>query len=924
MSIFDKANSIEITKEDLQDAKSTAAFFKDENVKKRAFANVLAARCALKLLFSINVEATNLYSMYSINRVLEKYDIADVYAGNLKIDARIVNDETEIFLPKSHFDLDIAPDLYVVLKLQKDMSSVDFLGCINPDEVDRTKCNKDYIFVDDEVLYSFKIFKNLLKNAPASNSYSVNPEDYERASNLIVPFEDNDIYNQDEQFLMKQLSQSVELRQKTIEFENFEFVSKKVVIDETVYGDSVLGLVGSEKLYDHGELDTDVNLDELADSTVDDFVEPFEEAEQVSSIPDFESNDEEGIDLDDVLNEFDLNNQVQDEEEEPVLNDDFDISEFGLDNSLPLEELSNADLDQFVEDNILVENEFHISEADEGIIEDDLHPQQNNLIMDSPLDEFEDVEEDPLSFEEETEDIQDLVSDETAVEEEEEPVQEDDAFDFDNTDFHLDEIGGFSLDGEDEDEEEDNLPQSEPEQVEEDIIENVQDEDDGMPTLKILDEDENTYNKKIYKVPNIDDVNLETVNLDELDDYDSENEQEESEDESDNIDDMLSDVNEILSDENIDTEQLLGNEELSEFIGEINVEDFDKNENPQVENLQLVQENFENAQNPQPENPTQDAGMSLDDFLNSSSFDEMSSVMTENANILENNNINNTIEDNNNYNAYVQENNFSNDFSNDYSQNIEPEKLLTNEEIMADSNNESLYGANLPKTPKPSNVPKLLLVLALCLCGAGYTNKDAISDWFGSLDLASKFKKEAPAPEINIDGMEQPIDEAPDAADNPIPNLPQPADMPEQIDAPPEVPTAPEATAPAPAPQQNTQAPVNGSNRISKISWEVPEYAANNQKIRKYLQIAGRTMKLSLQNDLLVATELPYSRKVMIELKVAPSGNLIGNPDFVISSGSKQIDNIISQSVKDTLKYVRPPLGEIQSPNSNFTLIINF
>ena len=61
----------------------------------------------------------------------------------------------------------------------------------------------------------------------------------------------------------------------------------------------------------------------------------------------------------------------------------------------------------------------------------------------------------------------------------------------------------------------------------------------------------------------------------------------------------------------------------------------------------------------------------------------------------------------------------------------------------------------------------------------------------------------------------------------------------------------------------------------------------------------------------------------MIDLRIAPSGNLIST-DFVISSGSKQIDNIVLQSVKDTLKYVRPPMGEIQSPNSNFTLIINF
>ena len=45
----------------------------------------------------------------------------------------------------------------------------------------------------------------------------------------------------------------------------------------------------------------------------------------------------------------------------------------------------------------------------------------------------------------------------------------------------------------------------------------------------------------------------------------------------------------------------------------------------------------------------------------------------------------------------------------------------------------------------------------------------------------------------------------------------------------------------------------------------------------------------------------------MIDLRIAPSGNLIST-DFVISSGSKQIDNIVLQNmvkVKRTLKNMQ-------------------
>ena len=998
MGIFEKANLIELNQEDLQDAKTTASLFKDEFVKRRAFANVIAARSALKLLFSLNIEATNLYSMYSINKVLERLDIADVYAGSIRIDARLVKKPEEIFIPKSHFELGITPDLYLILKLNKDMSGVEFLGCINPDEMDKSRENKDYYFVDEDLLYNLKIFKNLVKNNQGKQDYVPTQEDMERAENLIVPLEDGDIFNADYEFLMKQLVFNPELRKKTVEFENFEFVSQKVVTEETVYGDSVLGLVGSEKLYDRNEFSTDIDLEDLSESTVDDFVENFDETSvQIPEMNEFTGE----VSLDDALSQMDDNFELNQEDENPEIiemesSDDEHFQEKGIENetSENLENLISdvSEITDYSETEPIVESDEtlrHLDESTENLMsfdmdEDDIDEPLMPISSDENLEpmiideddydkELSDFSENSsdlynenvMSFDEEnSEDDENEFSEnqeeqgvieslpELDIDEEDDEdldfstVDEDTPIDFDEgetIDFDEDslaDIDGFSIDDSVNDEEtseieeslkeEDVVEDDEPSELplmESDEIQNqasheeeiVPLDDDAsmadLPTLKILEEDPETYNKKIYKSPVIDDVDLTSVNLDDFDDYEQEDKEEEA-NKAKELDEMMSDLDNILNSENISldgVEDILTDEELNESLKQIEREEEEKEKSAMMQSLENAEvyqgmESSENSQDIDGEETEQNESMSLDDFLNSS-FNDMSTNPENNVNMDSNQSLDS---------IYQQEErrDMNNPLEGD------PDTLLTNEATMVD-NSANLYNdetdtLNTVEKQKPkSRAPQLMVVLVIMMCACLYVNKDIIMD---NLNIQFPSKPEEPAaPEFDLNSLKEPTP-ADASQESPIPSIPQPTDTP---DAPPEVPAGQNQQAQAPAVPQAGTVPQNSSNKITKLSWEVPENMANNQKIRKYLQIAGRTLKLSLQNDLLVATELPFSNRVMIDLRIAPSGNLISS-DFVISSGSKQIDNIVLQSVKDTLKYVRPPMGEIQSPNSNFTLIINF
>ncbi len=160
MKLFEKKDSsIKIEEDDLQDAKLSSLDFGATTTRKRAFLNVLGARLAMKMLFSQKIEATNLYSLYTIHKVLEELDIADIYVDGIKIDVRVVFDKEEIFIPKSHFELDLLPDLYLVFDLAQDFSCVECLGFFEPKTLNTQNENKDFYFYECDRLQDPKTLK---------------------------------------------------------------------------------------------------------------------------------------------------------------------------------------------------------------------------------------------------------------------------------------------------------------------------------------------------------------------------------------------------------------------------------------------------------------------------------------------------------------------------------------------------------------------------------------------------------------------------------------------------------------------------------------------------------------------------------------------------------------------------------------------
>ncbi len=109
---------------------------------------------------------------------------------------------------------------------------------------------------------------------------------------------------------------------------------------------------------------------------------------------------------------------------------------------------------------------------------------------------------------------------------------------------------------------------------------------------------------------------------------------------------------------------------------------------------------------------------------------------------------------------------------------------------------------------------------------------------------------------------------------------------------------------------------------ISKVSWEISSDLTKEEQ-KNFLQQAGKSIRLNLQNDLLLSNEATVNSKIKFDIRYFRDGS-IENISIVESSGSRAVDEIIKQSIQNTLEYMRPPKGSFVGKKNAITLIINF
>lgn len=1136
MGIFDKKNVVKIEEEDLKDAKLSSMDYADEATKKRAFINVLGARLAIKMLFSKKIEANNVYSLYTIHSLLEDLDIADVYYEGIRIDVRLVFNRNEIFIPKSHFEYDLLPDLYLALELSDDLTCAEPLGFFEPESINKENQNNDFYFFEYEKLGDPKELKSYLKRFKAPAKLDISESNFEQAQELFLSLADKEIDFDNKLFLFKQLANSFELREKIVEFENFEIISNEVAKNESIIGDGVLDIIGAQKVFEEddkivskaeikaeviGEVLTDLLDEELSEPQIEPKTEKQRESEseflseleaETKPAPVQEQKAESkilensvkalaaGLELGTViasgsaaataagavvegniakgtadvissgveLGASILESSLSKNEPLPVI----DLSEIS-DKSESLEDLiADIDTNNNFEANADIEPE-NIADEVEEIADfdlDDLISDDNNNADLSGLDFVDSLDSEPevvsassekdislesfseTNIEDQFEELDDLLADSGEIldenissnDEQEIEIVEDMSSTLlpDIEEILPDELPEFNAV---EDNREDVIPSAEAsvEPITETKIELIQetsfDESPGLTALPEIDlgalegnfDEEAKETESNDYVKSIDDFKIDTMPEIATVDAEEPNEiskpelpkEELSFDAIRNQTDAFADFNMdvIPFDVGVDSSALPVNvgQNQEDSVNDITLNAFEamttepepiiaipesdsQNDSfdelkPEVQQVDEVkpEPTGKPVEIPHPEGYTGREAKERELAQREAMIHEQDIADVESEQYV---NLNSSVDPEDS--DYVEIDVFSEkkareSLINTFSQEIDalPSEIeLTAEEEMllqetlriceegynkVSMNDESAtadvssmseediikeadlliedfnieddkdplqvlfkeeQATELPEMEEVEEKQKVLpfaslaknkkmviaasvatVVIVSFAIGANIMgNKDAdladvsnlkpatISTDGQSLgqDLNALSQNIPGNPNANLQGQNTGLDPL---TQQPIPGGDQDA--------------APNKDMGQTVADAFTSEPVNAS--VSKIAWEVPEDLAYNDGFRKYLQVAGKNLKLNLQTNLLLATEMAYSNKILIDLVINRDGSLQSST-IAASSGSKQVDKIVLQSVKETMRYLKMPASELGGGYADATLIINF
>ncbi len=294
-----KTIKLEITEKTRSEAGYAVNGLPDEEMKSRAYINALGSEVLTEYLAQNGLQTSEARNLHSIHKILGEFDISDIMLENIHIDVRVIFDEDYIFIPKSHFEYNLVPDIYVILRLEDEQT--EFLGFVEPRLIDKTLQNEEYYFVKKEDLTPPSELVGFVKTYHGETDAVLSDEEMDYAQSVMVSLADNEIEESDKKYLLEQLTKSAQLRDKFIEFETFETLAHKATATEAGLNVSAeggeVGTTGNVMMAVEGdELDELNQLGEIGEIEGIDELGEVSESDKINA----EATDEE-IDLDDLF-----------------------------------------------------------------------------------------------------------------------------------------------------------------------------------------------------------------------------------------------------------------------------------------------------------------------------------------------------------------------------------------------------------------------------------------------------------------------------------------------------------------------------------------------------------------------------------------------------------------------------------------------
>ncbi len=284
-------------------AKIYAALLTDEFQRKRAYASIVALYALVNALEKTDLNIQKSMTLFRNPRLNEQYEISDLYVNNHHIDVRIIVAGTAVLLPKTHFENNILPDFYAVVKVDKTLQGAVLMGFLKTDGIKTEPFDYHYFSASLDNLISYDEFL-LAVNSPKVVSFK--KEEHELFQNSYLALMDDELDIDTKNKLIRHMFACPECRTEFCCFTGFEMVS-----------------CNSSK---YPELLNDKTLDIIGGTVVDD--KKYEGKEETVYIGDDDNNQPKEEETDD--SEIKEESEIEEEKEETVsdiLDELFNIDE---------------------------------------------------------------------------------------------------------------------------------------------------------------------------------------------------------------------------------------------------------------------------------------------------------------------------------------------------------------------------------------------------------------------------------------------------------------------------------------------------------------------------------------------------------------------------------------------------------------------
>lgn len=931
-----------IEKQILENAKIIASKIDNKEARKRAYALAIGASCTAEYLNNSGIDIKTKLSLFKVASFAQNLELADIYAGDARLDVRVTFNDKTFSIPKTHEKYCAIPDAYIVIKLDSSLNEAEILGFTDSNSLEYPDSNNEYYLFSTDILKpisELRIFLSSikLKMMPFSS------EENEKIKELSAAFIDDEISESEKVYFIKHVVACAACRESFCELNEFDTIVSQMKNHTDLLNDSTLSvLTGNKKEIESAIISEQENIREneseeiafIEEETLDETVPETEESVEITQeIPvdsvettspanadaDFELNtdelqeDQEELILEEHTEELPLIDEMKEiedisETETPTAEESKEqIIEETTEDITPLDEIKEEgpELIKEVIEELPAENDEENTE--EQILEEHTELMQlDDYDSEEPMLIQEDNEE--MILEETPADKPLEISEETETETETEIIKEEETLDIDN------------------EETTEKIEEIHPEESKEASGLEIED----LETLDSLEDMDALGEIEELHMGELENITEEPQNIEEkpsaYDDFSVIEENEEpqkNEEETSILQSEDEETFEIPVEENKIEEN---NEAIDSFTQEpieLNYDDEEIEETTRVEEIHeensydpslQEQQQYLDAQEqekiPQSAQPHVDEdiqGLLDDDLLALLSDNDDEQADTTNATPAYTYSQSETA-----YEEDIQQDTIDfGDEERETHENYEPDTPQEN----ADDNIETLFDNNdenaaeegeenniidinkEPVSEATANAAKKIVIggalLLLLAGGAGVTwfmnhNKtaDTNTDMLDTTNQSDSL--------FDFENKDKPDDSETPAVSQDINKS-----------------------------MANSFSDKPAAITITKISWQVSEKLASEASVKEYLQTAGKNIQMNLQNDLANSADITFNPSIKVSFEIAPDNTLKGM-QVLESSGSDKIDETVLRSIKNTLKYVSVPKLKDFKSDYFLTIVINF